>query len=317
MLGSWVSHQRDAFQRGELPKDRVSRLEALSGWMWNLQDEYAEQGFSVLSAFVAREGHSLVPARFVESGVTLGRWVFTQRANFHRGALSEDRIARFQALPGWTWNPLENQWEVALSNLDAFVDREGHARVPNGHVESGFRLAGWVNVQRGSFRRGELSNERISRLEAFPGWSWNPHDEQWEEAFVGLISFVDQEGHSRVPVDHIDESGFKLGRWLSTQRNNFRSGSLSKSRIERLEALPGWTWNLLDHQWEEGFVILSTFVDREGHARVPQRFQESRFQLGLWTANQRASFRRGAISKERAERLEALPGWQWGISKNN
>jgi hypothetical protein len=33
--------------------------------------------------------------------------------------------------------------------------------------------------------------------------------------------------------------------------------------------------------------------------------------LGRWVTNNRRSFRRGALSKDRADRLKALPGWVW------
>jgi hypothetical protein len=310
-IGKWVSHQRDAFRQGTLSDDRVSRLEALPGWTWNVHAGFTEKGFGLLSAFVQREGHSLVPARFVESGFKLGTWVSNQRTSYRTGELPVERVQQLESLPGWSWNLAADQWGNAFESLKAFVDREGHAQVPKGFVESGFRLDRWVNVQRKSFRLGEISEDRINQLEALPGWTWSPHEKLWEESFRFLTLFAGQEGHSQVSVDHVDPSGFTLGRWTATQRANYRRGALSKDRINRLEALPGWTWSPFDGQWEKGFSNLAVFLDREGHSQVPQRFQESGFNLGRWVTNNRRSFRRGALSKDRADRLKALPGWVW------
>ena len=56
------------------------------------------------------------------------------------------------------------------SRCERNVEREGHARVPAGHVEAGFRLGQWVKVQRRS--HPTMSADRAARLEALPGWTW-------------------------------------------------------------------------------------------------------------------------------------------------
>jgi hypothetical protein len=54
--------------------------------------------------FVKREGHAKVPPKHVEGDVRLGQWVSNQRTRY--GWLQANhpmRIARLEALPGWTW----------------------------------------------------------------------------------------------------------------------------------------------------------------------------------------------------------------------
>lgn len=66
--------------------------------------------------------------------------------------------------------------------------------------------------------------------------------EQWEEGFMRLAVFVKEKGHARIDGDFITWDGFKLGHWVSTQRQN--KHELSPERISRLEALVlGWRWN--------------------------------------------------------------------------
>jgi hypothetical protein len=54
-----------------------------------------------------------------------------------------------------------------------FVEREGHPRVTKGYLEGGYRLGQWVGVQRGRYTTGRITADRIARLQALPGWSWN------------------------------------------------------------------------------------------------------------------------------------------------
>lgn len=70
-------------------------------------------------------------------------------------------------------------WAEPYSALADFAAREGHVRVPAGHVEAGRRnLSAWVARQRSRYRRAKLTAEQISRLEALPGWQWEPQKQR-------------------------------------------------------------------------------------------------------------------------------------------
>jgi hypothetical protein len=73
----------------------------------------------------------------------------------------------------------------------------------------------------------------------------------------------------------------------------------------------GWAWDMRDAFWEEGFAHLQRFVEREGHARVPQTTREDGFRLGSWVDRQRQFRARGELDPDRERRLETLPGWAW------
>ena len=78
-----------------------------------------------------------------------------------------------EALPGWTWDPLEDSFQRGLIELRSFVAREGHARVPDGYTApTGFALGVWVGNRRGEHRSAALSPNHVALLEAVPGWTW-------------------------------------------------------------------------------------------------------------------------------------------------
>jgi Helicase associated domain len=93
-----------------------------------------------------------------------------------------------------------------LSSLLTVARREGHARVPQAHVEEGIRLGAWVANQRTHYKTGRLSKDRATRLEALTGWTWNPTQERWEEGFRHLLTFVEEHGTATVPVDYGTQS---------------------------------------------------------------------------------------------------------------
>src|SRR5262249_18339267 len=142
--------------------------------------------YGLLEAFVDREGHARIPVDHVENGFPLGRWGNKQRAAYANSTLAADPTRRLERVPRWPWDGGADQWEDAFAYLEAFVAREGHARIPIRHIENGFRLGRWVNKQRAAYADSTLAADRVGRLEVVPGWSWEVHTDRWEEAFAYL-----------------------------------------------------------------------------------------------------------------------------------
>jgi len=236
--------------------------------------------YGLLEKFVASEGHARPPAKNKQDGYKLGSWLNGQRGS--RDNITPERIARLEALPGWTWDVLELQWEEGFSALQQFTASKGHARPSRGHKEKGYKLGVWVENQRR--RHNIITPGRIVRLEALPGWTWDVLQFQWEEGFASLQQFTASKGHARPSRGHKEE-GYNLGLWVTTQRS--ARDNLLPERLSRLEALPGWAWAANEFQWEEGFSALQQFTASEGHARPPTAYEKEGYSLGSWVHTQR------------------------------
>jgi Helicase associated domain/Helicase conserved C-terminal domain len=193
-LGLWVVRQR--YGQGALDPERRARLETVPGWTWKPRVEDWAAGFAHLQDFVEHEGHARVPDNHTENDFNLGAWVGKQRASHRQATLRPERRRRLEVLPGWTWDALTASWDEDFAVLQAFVEREGHARVPRGWHEQGFRLGQWVVFQRTTYKKGSFDLERRARLQALPAWTWDPFADAWEEGFAHLQRFVEHEGHA-------------------------------------------------------------------------------------------------------------------------
>ncbi len=305
-LGNWVASQRKAIDI--LSPELKERLEALPGWSWNARADMWEEGFCHLQEFVEREGHAKVfkDSRMAD-GYRLGNWVGSQRAK--KDSLSAERKARLETLFGWSWAVLSDGWEEGFLHLKEYVERDGHTKIPKDYKSAdGYRVGKWIISQRTI--KDRLSPECQARLEAMPGWSWEPRADMWEEGFRHLKEYTEREGDAQVTFDYKMADGYRLGNWVAGQRKV--KYKISAARKARLEAMPGWSWNTLSDKWEEGLRYAQAFADREGHTKILGYYKTADgFRLGNWVTTQRV--KKDSLSAERKLRLEALPGWSWDI----
>ena len=117
--------------------------------------------FGLLQRYAAREGTALVPAAHIEDAGPLGNWVSTQRQFRRTGRLSEGRGNRLEGLPGWSWAPIDEDWEKAFTALTRLLD-EGHRRFGQRYEADGIKLGRWINHQRNFYAKGYLPADRIA-----------------------------------------------------------------------------------------------------------------------------------------------------------
>ncbi len=341
-IGSWVNHQRNS--QDTLPDHRRRKLEELPGWQWAVRDArqvLRESMFQKLGEFVKHEGHARVPVEYeTPDGFRLGGWIQKQRSKADR--LPSDFKSRLEGLPAWTWDVLLDRWEEGFQHLLDFATREGHARVRAGFVEAdGFKLGRWVQTQRKQKQKQKfqvepindliildesrdgnqlsqldenINQERIDRLESVSGWVWAPKEEKWEVGLLELLEYVRVHGHAKVPLSHATSSGFWLGRWVASALKKKGRSELGLDQMARLEAVPGWSWGVLDEAWEEGFRALEGYVASQGDSHVPRGYvTNDGFRLGTWIDRQRRSWLDRRLDQNRADRLVSISDWSWEL----
>lgn len=152
----------------------------------------------------------------------------------------------------------------------------------------------------GAFR-GDWFGEIALRPEFLPPTL----EDNFDDMFDLLESFVAREGNANVPLEHRERS-IALGVWVSNVKFEQANIGLRLDWAKRLEALPGWRWLS-----GSDFTLLEGYARREGTTRVPEdHFEEGR-PLGRWVAQQRKLHASGQLAKDWETRLERIPGWEW------
>ena len=165
-LGNWVYVQRLA-QEKMAPKNR-ERLEKLKGWSWDPRQDLWDNSFGYLKAFNEEFGHCNVPMSYKVDGFSLQTFVSNVRKR--KVEFDSERLKRFESLTGWSWDPMQDQWNKSFGLLKAFDNEFGHCNVPMDYVVDGVFLGRFVKNLRN--RQAGLTTERLKMLRGLKGWIW-------------------------------------------------------------------------------------------------------------------------------------------------
>ena len=92
------------------------------------------------------------------------------------------------------------------------------------------------------------------------------------------------------------------------QRRAHGHGRMLPQRIERLEGLPGWAWNVVDARWETSFAALAAYPTPTGTPtrRAPQNLRLNQWVIGLRRPGQRQRLRRTNVNAWKITQLAGL-----------
>ena len=62
--------------------------------------------------------------------------------------------------------------------LSQYIEREGHSQIPAAHVEkiqeNHISLGAWVGYIRQRYRKNQLSEDRVKKIQEISNWQWGP-----------------------------------------------------------------------------------------------------------------------------------------------
>jgi superfamily II DNA or RNA helicase len=310
-LGSWVSTQRARQRRRILPDEQRLRLESLPKWSWDPIADLWETSFDLLKQYIAREGTALVPHGHIESNINLGSWVLIQRQFYKKDRMPKDRVSRLESLAGWDWSPQGSKTEANFQLLKQFIREHGNSDVMSVPGASPV-LKRWVQSMRSKYASQLLNADSVRQLESVKGWQWEYTHEFIDQDQLCLNAFqkyFDKTGSSLVPSGTI-VSDIDLFKWVQSLRTRKARNALRIEIQEQIEAFPNWDWNGNNHQWNQSFDNFTKYLNTASDYELKSGAIRDH-QISTWISNQRASRKRGTLSRDRAERLESIPGWTW------
>ena len=242
-----------------------------------------------------KEGTLELPRSYtIHSGVPVGKWLELQRqvqAGQRPGRLTAEQAAKLEKL-GIRWNHrLEAAWEKGFASAQKYRTEHGDLLVPVRYRDKNdFALGEWIVYNRQRYLGGNLTQNRIERLEAI-GMVWSTSNDLWEQNYAAATQYYLERGDLEVPIKYETPSGFGLGVWLGAQRAAHKAGELPQEQVERLDAL-GMDWtNRNDRKWMSLYDVAAAYYHEHGSLNVPSEYvTPDGVLLGKWVARQRYAY---------------------------
>ena len=231
-------------------------------------------------------------------------------------------------------------WELNYSLAKAYFEKNGNLEIKqnfktlNGidYDEKGYNLGIWMNNQRQAYKKCKLSKDRAELLEKIGmRFETRDNDEVWNQMYTLAEMYFKKFGNLEIKqnfktlngIDY-DKNGYKLGKWLTNQRQAYKKEKLSKEKIELLEKIRMRFGNVLNIiGWTKMYLLAETYFKNYGNLEISKKFKtlngidedENGYSLGIWLTNQRQMYKKGKLSKERIELLKQI-GMRFEIVHN-
>ena len=244
-LGSWLRTRRREYKQGILDKARIKDLSQI-GISWNPFFDRWKNLYNILKKALLKKSLSEIERRRNRLGV----WVAMQKARYFqatykkhgRSPLYPEQIAQLEKLDGWTWNRRTDSWSKNLKTVLEFIHKYGFPSYNDNKIKyKGVRVVAWLVKQKARLKKTNTHRRKILQKE-IPDLFKDPFENKWQNGYRLLLQYRKKHNTCNIP-QKAKIRGFKLGRWISSQRTKYHQKSLDKKRILLLEKVPGWLWD--------------------------------------------------------------------------
>lgn len=174
-LGQWIRVTRRNYKKGDLSPDQIKGLMAID-MVWDAREYEWDKMCKLAEEYRNEHGDLLVPNNYkIKSGENLGKWISSVRIAYKSGDLSSDKIEKLNAI-GMVWDaPINKEgiWNKWYKLAVEYRNEHGDLLVPKEYkTKSGENLGKWIINTRQAYKKGDLSQDKIKKLESI-GMVWN------------------------------------------------------------------------------------------------------------------------------------------------
>ncbi|MFE2140510.1 Helicase associated domain protein [Streptomyces sp. NPDC059456] len=316
------------------PRDPALIAKWISYQVFNTERQDWRRGAEAAWRYRQREGDLEVPYDHTEGPYPLGRWLSDQRRTFRAGQMSGKRAAELEVL-GIVWDTADAAFDQNLAAARAYYEQHGTLAAPRHATMLDKPVGQWLtNIRRpgGLGKDPGRAQQRAAALAAIDE-DWNPGTlgwtVDWQRQYAYLAQLLDDGARMAAIVPGVTRHGQDIGRWLATQRRDYRR--LTEEQQRRLASLgvkparavrartaasaagTTSTSGRGTEAFQKGIQALTQYLAREGGGTPGRSHTEclpdgSEHRTGVWLANQKA--RRDRLSPDQLAALTHL-GIHW------
>ncbi|EDY80959.1 Helicase associated domain protein [Verrucomicrobiia bacterium DG1235] len=310
-IRNWATTQRRLKKRGKLQSSRERKLNDI-GFQWENETPQIDHAWltmlSKLSDYFDENQHFEVSQG---TDRQLSSWISYQRKKHSEGTLTEDKIALLEEID-FPWSndqsiAKEIEWNAMFIELLNWNTAHGSCSFAELNNAGKGALVRWLKYQLKKKSERELTEQQGSLLGSLSTIQKDAYSDKWDEMYSKLQDYKEEFENCVVPANW--ERDPELARWVRTQRQSARNGSLKDERRARLDNI-NFEWQVLPSNepppsWNERYEELRIFYQANGHTSVPRTTAKGK-SLAMWLSSQRVERKNGRLSKAQEDLMNEL-----------
>ena len=188
-LGAWIAENRDNYEIKNLSKDQVEKLETI-GMAWSLAENEWNEKYEMVKEYYLKYGN-LSTRRNSNPPLSpnLLNWLSWQRKYYQMNMLSESKTKKLESI-GMNWNVSGKHWYDMYKLAREYRLKYGNLLISKEYItEDNKNLGMWIFIQRNSYVRGMLPDDKKKMLDAL-GIIWDIKTNKTEiDIFIEELPF--------------------------------------------------------------------------------------------------------------------------------
>jgi superfamily II DNA or RNA helicase len=311
-LNTWCQNRRKNYVKGILSQDQIQLLEQIPGFLWNPRNEHFFKMYENLQSWVKK--YKRFPSTNAKdiTEQLLGSWCSNKRNDYKLNKLTQDRIRLLEDVHGWSWDTKKNAFQMMYEKVKSWIEKNGRIPSQISQDDTEKQLGSWCSNKIQAYKKGKLSDTIIQLIEQIDGWNWDQFEDTFQKTFLEVKKWATE--NARLPNKRSkDNTEKQLGSWCSNKRRDYNNTKLSQDKIQLLEEIPGWSWEILQGQFQKTYQEVLQWVKENN--RIPSENSkdavENQKLLGKWCSHKRQDYKNQKLSQDKVQLLEQIPGWYW------
>lgn len=202
---------------------------------------------------------------------------------------------------------MQSSWDRMYKKLEEYYAEHKNSKVPKSYHDK--KLVNWVILQRQSYKKGILSDEKkvlLDKLDFFWGRT-RVGFKQWVNL---LIDYKKKYGNLEVPNDYT-VNNYPLGNFVRNMRALYKSGTLKNKEKIILEQL-GFQWQIRKrgknrYTFQDYYDEIRIFYNKYQHFYPHSQYTvREDMELGQWVSRIRSYYKNHTLQLDQEEKLNAI-----------
>ena len=222
------------------------------------------------------------------------------------GKLPDVKIQKLDDI-GMIWSMSEKQWDEHYQIAKRYYKEHGNLLIKETEQIDDLKMGYWIVSQRGQYKAGKLSEDRIDKLNAI-GMCWDVLKEGSDKIYNLCEEYHKTHGNLLIP-QHYSVDGANLGHLVSALRLKKKKNKMTAEEINKYERL-GMVWDMREYEWERKYNLCMSYYEEHGDLNITKPYIVDGINLYFFISTERRRRREGKVTPEQIEKLEAI-GFEW------